>query len=455
MISRQTKLQLLVFLLISVIGLTYTGVRYAGLCKYFVDQGYVVSADFEDSGGIFKGAEVTYRGIATGKVVDLDLAGDGVRVAMQLRPGTKVPDDLDVVIRNRSAVGEQFVDLQPTRDGEPFLAAGAVIPMDRTDIPIQPSELVVNLDDFVTSIDNEDLGVVIDELGAAFDENAGESLSKIVESCNLLTRRAQEALPETKALLRDGETALNTQRDVGDQFKSFNADLALLTETLRTSDPDFRRLYRNGADSAREVTGLIQANRAALPVLLDNFITLAQVQNVRLPALKQILVTYPNVVAGGYTVVPGDGTTHFGLVDEGEPPICRNGYEDTDEREPEDITRRSPNFNAGCVEPEDPSTGVRGARNTPRPADEGRFEGQKDAPQGEGNEGGNETTASNSRTPSVDSNGDTVVFGDHDPETGRVITQDGRRYTIGSSAGAAQVLGGDSWRWLLLGPLSQ
>ncbi len=451
MITRQTKLQLLVFFLISVVGLTYTGVRYAGLGKYFVDQGYVVSADFADSGGIFKGAEVTYRGVPAGKVVDLDLIDNGVRVGMQLQPGTKVPDDLDAVIRNRSAVGEQFVDLQPTREGEPFLAAGAVIPLDRTDIPIQPSELVVNLDDFVTSIDNEDLGVVIDELGQAFDENAGQSLSKLVDSGNALTRRAQAALPETKALLRDGETALNTQRDVGDQFKSFNADLALLTETLRTSDPDFRRLFRNGADSAREVTGLVQANRAALPVLLDNFITLAQVQNVRLPALKQILVTYPNVVAGGYTVVPGDGTTHFGLVDEGDPPICRNGYEDTDEREPEDISRRSPNFNAGCVDPEDPDSSVRGARNSPRPADEGRFEGTKDAPPGQGNESGSR----NSRTPSADSNGDTVVLGDHDPETGRVITQDGRRYTIGSSAGASQVLGGDSWRWLLLGPLSQ
>ena len=30
--------------------------------------------------------------------------------------------------------------------------------------------------------------------------------------------------------------------------------------------------------------------------------------------IEQILVTYPNVVAGGFTVAPDDGTTHFGLV---------------------------------------------------------------------------------------------------------------------------------------------
>ncbi|MCU1589848.1 MAG: hypothetical protein JWP11_1104, partial [Frankiales bacterium] len=35
MITRQTKLQLLVFGLISLLGLSYTGVHYAGLGRFF------------------------------------------------------------------------------------------------------------------------------------------------------------------------------------------------------------------------------------------------------------------------------------------------------------------------------------------------------------------------------------------------------------------------------------
>ncbi len=49
MISRQTKLQLLVFLLISAVGLSYTGIRYAGLGRFFLDQGYVVSPESTNS----------------------------------------------------------------------------------------------------------------------------------------------------------------------------------------------------------------------------------------------------------------------------------------------------------------------------------------------------------------------------------------------------------------------
>jgi phospholipid/cholesterol/gamma-HCH transport system substrate-binding protein len=356
------------------------------------------------------------------------------------------------VVGNRSAVGEQYVDLQPARDGEPYLDAGDLIPMSKTEIPISPTQLVTNLDDFVRSVDTEALGTVLDELGAAFDDGTGQALQEIVDSGNVLTQAAIDALPETKALIRDGNTALNTQRDVAPQFRSFNEDLALLTETLRSSDPDFRRLYANGTQSANQLTSLIRENRPDLPILLDNLVTVAQIQKVRLPAIRQALVTYPNVVAGGYTVAPGDGTTHFGLVTNADPPPCREGYETTDERPGADIEKRPPNFGAYCAQPRGSESSVRGSRQAPyppggRPFPENGVLGAKQAapppPRG----------AQGSRAPSVD--GDQTLFGDYDPVTGRVVTEDGQRLSIGTTNGAQRVFGDDSWQWLLLGPLSR
>ncbi|MCW2615908.1 MAG: mammalian cell entry protein [Frankiales bacterium] len=449
MITRQTRLQLLVFLLISVAGLSYTGIRYAGLGKFFLDQGYVVSAEFVDSGGIFKGAEVTYRGVAAGKVEQLDLIDGGVRVDLRLRPGTEVPDDVRALVANRSAVGEQFVDLQPQRQGEPFMEPGDVIPVSRTAIPISPTQLVVNLDDLVRSIDTTDLGIVLDELGKAFGNGTGDSLQKLVDQGDVLTRAALDALPETKALIRDGNTVLDTQRDVAGQFESFNSDLATLTQTLRTSDADFRALYANGTQSATELTDLIRKNETDLPVLLSNLVTVAQIQKVRLPAIKQILVTYPNVVAGGFTVAPGDGTTHFGLVLDSAPPVCTRGYETTQKRPPADTGLRTPNLNAYCAEPRGSASNVRGARNAQYPTGERPFpEGRQAQASG--------TSGAGSRVPGFAAGEpDTVRLGDYDPATGKVITEDGERLSIGTSSGAQRVFGADSWQWLLLGPLSQ
>ena len=454
MITRQTKLQLLVFGLISLLGLSFTGVRYAGLGRFFQDQGYVVKADFSDSGGIFKGAEVTNRGVPQGKVVSLDLQRDGVRVGLRMKPGTKIPKDVKAFVGNRSAVGEQYVDLQPQTDDGPYLRGGDVIDRDHTGIPIAPTQLLVNLDRFVTSIDTRDVTVVLDELGKAF-EGSSDSLQRLVDAGDQLTEAATAHLPQTKKLIEDGRPVLATQRDTSGQFRSFNRDLADLTGQLRASDPDFRRLFANGTQSARETTDLLESNRSALPILLDNLVTIAQVQSIRLPAIRQILVTYPNVIAGGFTVVPNDGTTHFGLATTGDPAPCTSGgYATTKKRDPADLKLKTPNLNAYCASPSSSGQDVRGAQNAPRPAGERPYPNDTHSAvpprsstvspsryTGPGGAGPNDGT-------------DTVLLGDYDPATGNVITADGQRLRIGSSAGADRMFGSSSWQLLLLGPLA-
>ena len=455
MITRQTKLQLLVFGLISALGLFYTGFRYADLDRFFIDQGYLVSADFVDSGGIFKGAEVTYRGVPKGKVTALTLRPDGVRVTMLLRPGTQVPADTKAFVGNRSAVGEQYIDLQPQSDGKPFLEEDDVIPKERTGIPIHPTQLLVNLDQLVNSVDVEDVAVVLEELGAAF-EGTGDSLQRLIDAGDALTQTATEHLPETKRLISDGNTVLNTQRDVAGQFKSFNRDLADLSGQLRSSDPDFRRLFANGTQSAVETTDLLETNKSALPVLLSNLTTIAQVQSIRLPAIRQILVTYPNVIAGGYTVVPNDGTTHFGLVTTGEPTPCTEGYETTKKRSPADLKLRTPNLAAYCKLKSDTDRNVRGAQNEPRPPGQRPYPYNGGGTTAQPSSGGAPSGSGAAARPAAADSGDndTVLLGDYDPKTGNVITSDGRRLTIGSTAGAQDAFGDASWTWLLLGPLS-
>jgi phospholipid/cholesterol/gamma-HCH transport system substrate-binding protein len=447
-ITRQTKLQLLVFGIVAVLGLAYAGGRYAGLGRLVpgYDKGYLVNAEFKDSGGIFEGAEVTYRGVAVGKVEKLSLIPDGVSVGLRLKPGSKVPSPAKAVVGNRSAIGEQYVDLQPQNDGTSYLRAGNVIGQELTDIPIQPTQLIVNLDELVRSVDTADLTVVLDELGRAFD-GAGDDLQRLIDAGDQLTDAATANLPQTLQLIRDSKPVLDTQRDLAGHFRSYNADLAQLTAQLRKSDPDFRALFKSGTDSARTATSLLEANRASLPVLLDNLVFAAQVQAVRIPALRQILVTYPNVVAGGFTVTPGDGTAHFGFVTTENPTPCPStdpGYATTEERDPEAQSNPTPNLRAYCSQESPSPTDVRGARNAPR------AEGLPPYPQ--------DRSAAVNRQASLfggvtGTDGYTVALADYDPTSGHAITAAGQQFTIGSTAGASSLFGDTSWQWLLMDPL--
>ena len=96
-----------------------------------------MSADLAQSGGIFVGAEVTYRGVTVGKVEGLRLSGDGVLVDARLDRGTEVPKDTEAVVENRSAVGEQYLDLQPRtlarrRSSPPATSSPATAPRSRS-----------------------------------------------------------------------------------------------------------------------------------------------------------------------------------------------------------------------------------------------------------------------------------------------------------------------------------
>jgi len=370
MIGRATVVQLLVFALITVVGVSYVAARYVGLGDALLRNTYVVSADLADSGGIFSGAEVTYRGVTVGRVDGLRLTNDGVRVDLRIRSGHQVPADTDAVVENRSAVGEQYLDLQPTSAEGPFLRAGDLIPRERTRTPLPTEDLLLNTDRFVQSVDRQDLVTVVDELGKAF-AGGGRDLQRLLDSGDRLTRSATQALPETLTLIEDGKIVLDTQRDTGPAIRSFATDLADFSETLASEpvDGDLRAVLDRGVLASRELDGLLTENRSAIAGLLANLVTIGEVTVVRVDGIEQLLVTYPAVVAGGYTVVPGDGTAHFGLAATSEPHVCRRGYEATEQTDPNRTTDLPPvNLGARCAEPRGSATNVRGAQNAPRPS---------------------------------------------------------------------------------------
>ena len=424
MITRTVRAQLLAFATVTALGVSYVGARYTGLVDDVLHRGYTVRADFAESGGVFPGAEVTYRGVPVGRVGDLRLTGSGVSVALKIEDGApKIPADTLAVIANRSAVGEQYVDLQPRRSDGPYLMDGSPIPRSRTRTPLPVTDLVLSLDRLVNSVGKDDLRVTVDELGKAF-AGTGPNLSRLVDSGDALLESASESLPQTVSLIEDSQKVLKTQADQGSAIKSFSRDLATLTEQLKSSDGDLRRLIGTTAPAAQEIDSLLKSTRPHVPVLLTNLISGGQITVARLPGVEQALVTLPLNVTGSYTVIPGDGTTHFGLtVNADAPPACTQGY-NTQRRDPADTGTRPANTDARCTLPRGSKTSVRGAQNAP------------------------------GATPGRYSAGQAAFVAPYDPETGTVTGPDGTPLAIGSTGGEQTVFGKESWQWLLVGPMA-
>lgn len=367
MIRTLTKVQLAAFTLITIVAVSILSANYIGLTERVLGGGPLITASFAQSGGIFVGSEVTYRGVKVGRVSGLELEQDGVLVEAQLDRGAEVPQDTRAVVENRSAVGEQYLDLQPRSADGPTLATGDRIPREDTAYPIRVDQLLLDVDRTVRSVPQEELRIVIDELGAGF-EGSGPDLSRLIDNGNLLTRAAITALPETVRLLQQSKIVLDTQRDTAPQIKNFATDFANLSETLESSDADLRLILDRGVVASKELETLVKDNQGDLATLIANFITIGQVTTSRVDGIEQMLVTYPEVVAGGFTVVPGDGTAHFGVQTAHDPVVCTKGYEGTRRTDPNQTENLPPvNTRAGCTLPRGSASNVRGAQNAPRP----------------------------------------------------------------------------------------
>ena len=158
MLLRSTKIQLIIFVIITLLGVTYVSANYVGLTEGLIGpDSCTVHADFPDSGGIFTDAEVTYRGVAVGKVSTLRLIHDGVQADLSINDcaGRKIPANATAHVSDRSVIGEQYVDLVPTKTTRPYLKGGSTIPMSRTSIPVSAQLLLTNLDRLVNSVDTE------------------------------------------------------------------------------------------------------------------------------------------------------------------------------------------------------------------------------------------------------------------------------------------------------------
>src|SRR5688500_1875497 len=88
-----------------------------------------VTLQLPATGGLYQFSNVTYRGVQIGKVTDVQPTRDGAVATLSLDTSPKIPADLHAAVLSVSAVGEQYVDLQPDDEAGPYLHDGSVIPV--------------------------------------------------------------------------------------------------------------------------------------------------------------------------------------------------------------------------------------------------------------------------------------------------------------------------------------
>lgn len=356
--TRGVRIRLWVFLIIGGIAIVNTGARYAGLTDALFPTTYTVSVHLKESGGLFEHGEVTYRGFTVGRVQDLEFRTDGVTAVLAIRNKWKIPsDDLTAEVHKRSAVGEQYLDLVPKTNDGPFLADGSVIDVGATSTPVPDQEVIVAADRLLRSIDPKALSTMVDESAAAFS-GAGMDLSRLFTNSETILAAAQDALPATKALLRDGQVVLGTQDQQAATISALLGDLVTVSGVFSERDQKVRQLFVNGTLAASQLQKLFAGLNPGLSGLLDPLLVLVRLTSENRDGLEETLVAVPWALASAQT--PGrDGRAHFTFVGGASPTPCRRGYIPAkDWKSIHDPTPSKLPADIGCREPASVPRGV-------------------------------------------------------------------------------------------------
>jgi len=370
MLTRATRIKLVVFGVIAVLVIGYTGFHYASLGRLLGLRGYyTVQMELASAGGIFPQADVTYRGVSVGRVGVVRLTPTGVEADLNIsNTAPPIPADLHATVANLSAVGEQYVDLRPATSSEPYLTQGSVIPRRDTTLPLPVTSLLTSVNELATSVPLPELRIVLNNLAIGFG-GTSTSLQALIHGQSKFIRASGSALTQTTTLIEDGQTVLATQNAEAAAFRSFAASSRLFAGQLVASDADLRRLFANGAPAAVQVSGLITDNTPALGALIANLLTTAQITLTRGPALEETFSALPAAIAAGSTVITNKGARFGVALTFFNPLPCTAGYQGTKVRNGLDTSPGPPlNTNARCTSPVSSGINVRGSAHAPAPA---------------------------------------------------------------------------------------
>ncbi|MDP3892726.1 MCE family protein [Nocardioides sp.] len=294
-----------------------------------------VTVELTATGGLFEGSAVTYRGVKVGKVTDIAMAGEGVEATISLTGGRDIPLDSVARVRSLSPVGEQYLDLQPNTDDGPYLADGATIPAESTDLPKSLSSTVIAVNDVLRQIDDKALRTVLKELSTGL-AGTGEDLRRLVDQTDLLLTDLDAIWPETERLLTNGDRVLDIGLDQAGDIEDLATSSRQLAAFLKEYDPRLRRTLKRAPGQMQQLEDLVAEAGEVLPEFLTAGVSLTDLFVDRDPHLRRLLQVYA-VGLGSLVDQMREGRLFIEILGQKD---LRCSY-DTPRRAPKDPRRRA------------------------------------------------------------------------------------------------------------------
>ena len=290
---RITAKQLANLALVVVLGVVATTWAVFGLADLSpFDHPRHVTVRLAETGGALPGAEVTYLGVSIGQVTDARLVDDEVELRLEIEPKGPMARELRADVRQKTSLGEPYVDLAPAFAGAPAGDVdGAVVPADRTSTPPSLGALFRSGSALLDHIDPEAFATVVE--GASGLAGHTEDLRDILSATAAVGDVVADRRVEIERLLAASATVVDTLATHADAIGSAASGASQVGAVLAGRIEEIRSILRSSATLGTEGTALLAAIEADLDNTLAGLETAIGTLADRPQSLDDILVYTP------------------------------------------------------------------------------------------------------------------------------------------------------------------
>lgn len=259
---------------------------------------YEVTAWFPSAISLYKDSQVRVLGLPAGHVKSIKVVGSQVRVVMAIPNDINVPADASASIVPISFIGERYIQIYPAwKEGLEKLKPGAVIPLEKTSVPVEPDEALAAVKHLLDSIDPAATGQLVTNLAADLD-GTGNDLNAALAGLGTITETLGAKDKQVAAIIDhfDRLTATLASRDqtLGRVLDAF----AVTTDALADERVAIRNLLSSLASVSTDTFDLVNEHHARLDKDLTVLSRTLRLVGDNVDELDKVLLAGPTLVAG-------------------------------------------------------------------------------------------------------------------------------------------------------------
>lgn len=257
-----------------------------------------VVAYFASSNGIYVGDDVTIRGVPVGVIDAINPEPDRVRISFHYDGTYKVPAGANAAILSPMLVTSRAIQLTPVYTEGAVMADGAVIPRERTVVPVEYDDFRAQLERLTETLQPDQPGGV-STLGSFINTTAdnlrgqGADIRKTLIGLSQAFSALGDHSEDIFSTVKNLSILVSALQDSTTLMRELNRNLASVSYLLADNPDEIGSAVKDLATAVGQVQSFVAENRETLGTTSDKLAGVTQALNDSLDDVKQFLHVAP------------------------------------------------------------------------------------------------------------------------------------------------------------------